>query len=160
MNLLRMCIGLAVAFSCFGDQAQAQSVFEKKIFASNPCSQLTLDKGLLEISIDHMDYVRIDALSLVLQGDMIEAGLKGALSCKTSDAALLTGSVGADIAVSAGMSVADCQAVTASVTLSNINGDFAPVLEAFKSEAEAAILAGVRGQLQKSCQGLVASLAP
>lgn len=158
MSISRLCAAAIVALTCLGFPAQAQSVIEKTILASNPCSQLRLDEGLIEISIDQMDHVRVDRLSLVLQGDVIEASLQGALSCKTSDAAVITGSVGADMAVSARMSVADCQAVTASVALSNISGDFAPVLEAFKSEAEAAILAGLRNQLQKSCRGLVQSL--
>lgn len=160
MPILRTCAVAIVALIWLGCPAQAQSAIEKKILASNPCSQLKLDQGLIEISIDHMDYVRIDMLSLVLHDDTIEAGLNGALSCKTSDEAVIAGSVGADIVVSATMSVVDCQAVTASVALSNINGDFGPVLEAFKSEAEAAILAGVRDQLQKSCRGLVDSLGP
>ncbi|MEO8241453.1 MAG: hypothetical protein ABI832_04025 [bacterium] len=141
-----------------GGAASAQSVFERKIIENNPCSHLRSGSGLISIEIDKVESVRIDTLSLVLKGDMIEAGLSGALSCKTSDAAVLPGSVAADIAISAQMSVTDCKAVNVTAALSNISGEYGPVLDAFRSEAEDALLGGVREQLVKACQGLVQGL--
>lgn len=141
------------------DVSFAQSVFEQKIADSSPCSGVRFDKGLVEIRVDRVKSVRIDEFGIVLRGDVIAASLLGALSCRTSDAAVFKGDIGADLAVTAKVAIPGCTLSSIDVVLSNFSGTFAVALEVFGSEAENAIKAAVQDRIVEACRGLVEGLA-
>jgi hypothetical protein len=136
------------------------TILEQKIAALNPCAGLKGDVGGLSIRVDRLGALRIDDITLSLHGTALNATLRGALSCRASNASLLQGDVGADIAISATLSVPECQPARLDVALSNIGGAFGPVLEALRGEAEDALRGSVQGALVDACHALVKSLGP
>jgi hypothetical protein len=153
---VRLGIIATLAITTLPLTSQAETLFERLIAAQNPCAALQSDLA----NIDHLDYVRVDEVVLALHGDVIDARLTGALSCKTSDAAFFRGSVGATLQVTAQMQLPGCQTNAAEVTLSNITGEFGPVLEAGRPLAEEAIRSSLGDALTKACTTMVVGLTP
>lgn len=143
-----------------GTGAVAGTIFEDRIAAMNPCSGLKTRVFGTTVSVDRLQAVRIDRVTLTLEGNTITADLAGALSCRTSDAALVPGSVGAAISLTARLAMPDCAVQGLQVGLSNIGGEYGPVLEALRAPAEAALGEGLRDPLVTACKALVQSLTP
>lgn len=146
--------------SALAGPACAGTIFEDRIAAMNPCAGLKTRLFGATVSIDRLEAVRIDRVTLTLEGNAITAALAGALSCQTSDAAALPGSVGAEISLTARLAMPDCAVQGLQVGLSNIGGTYGPVLEALRGPAEAALGESLREPLVSACRALAESLTP
>jgi hypothetical protein len=126
--------------------AQGVPALEALIARDNPCAELP--------GIDRLDFVRVDRMTLVAEGEELAATLSGALGCESPDDALIPASVSAAIDASVAVRLPDCEILEAGATLSDIGGTAGPLLSALRLEAEAALADEIAGLARDTCVGL------
>lgn len=87
----------------------AQTIIERLLSAQNPCGGLRTTGAFGKIGIERLDWVRIPAADVSLDGDTVKMFFQRGLSCRTSDNAVLKRSASAHIYARAEGSLASCQ---------------------------------------------------
>lgn len=150
MSLFRLA-SIVLALIAGNMPSSAQTVIERLISAQNPCGGLRTTGAFGTIGIDRLDWVRIQAANVSLDGDTVKLSFQGGLSCRTSDNAMIKGSASAHIYARAGGSLASCQ-LAANVDLSDFGGNFGQFLQAAKSRLEAELGSILNREAKAACE--------
>lgn len=124
--------------------AQGTPAIERLIVDDNPCAALP--------QIDRLDFVRIDRVSLVAQGDTLSGNLTGSMGCRTSSSALFQASLAADISVTVSVSLSQCQVLDRNVAFSNVRGNAGPLLTLLQPIAESTLQREIEPTAVAACR--------
>lgn len=145
---------VAVGSPAVAQEPATRTVIEEMIAARNPCAGLVTDIAGQRVGIDKLDEIVLREADASLRGDDVTLSFAGRLACKTSDAALFSGDASAAVSADAQVSLADCDAASLQVRLSDFGGSFAAVLQALKTVLEMQIVESARPEFVKACHGL------
>lgn len=141
-------LAMACLLAPLAASAEGVPALEALIARDNPCADLP--------GIDRLDFVRVDRMALVAEGERLTATLSGALGCESSGSALIPASVSTAIEARVAVRLPGCAVVEAEATLSDIGGTAGPILSALRPEAESALADEIAGLAQDTCEGLLA----
>lgn len=154
MRIWCLCTLAALPVPSAGQEPATRTVIEDLVAAQNPCAGLSTEFMNQPIGIDQLDEVVLREADASLRGDDIVLSLTGRLGCRTSDAGLIKGDASATVSADAEVSLADCEAASVQVQLSDFGGSFAGLLGALAPALEDQIAEAVRPKLVETCHDL------
>ncbi|MFC6461113.1 hypothetical protein ACFP76_11100 [Paracoccus aerius] len=144
----------ALPVPAVGQEPATRTIIEELVAAQNPCAGLSTEILGQPVGIDRLDEVVLREADASLRGDNILLSLSGRLGCRTSDAGFIKGDASATVSADAEVSLADCEAPTVQVQLSDFGGSFAGLLGALGPVLEEQLAEAMRPKLVEACHDL------
>jgi hypothetical protein len=135
-----------VTWPAFG-WAQGTPALERLLADEDPCGSLP--------ALSDLDFIRIDRLHLSAEGDRMTAEVAGGLGCRTPGNGLLATTISADITAFVSVRLPDCEPLDTEVTLSNIGGSAAALLDLLRTDAERALRGVFSDLAEDACRALL-----
>ena len=143
--LLGLLSGLSATYAAPAT-AQGTPILEAQIAQSNPCRGLP--------GLDNLDFIRIDSVVLTASGDLMTGQTDGAIGCRTGSGAFLQSDLSANISVSIVLALSNCSIQSADLRITNTQGSAAFLLDAFRAQAEAALVNEFSSGAIDACRSL------